>query len=238
MNMLDDLLNRLKLFLIVAFLIGTGVFYYVLKNYHNKESYESIQKHIILLGSIQKYVSKFQKPVIYKLMSEHKLSEDFFDSAIMSSTFIITHINKIFKHALSNNEYRFASDNSTNPLNKANVFESEILKKFNNSNISSYSQRIKRNGEDTKFFALPSRKNTKACLKCYGNANDAPKNMIKLYGDKNGFKEKLGHISSINAIYAVIDADNNMIKFFLVIELLMLIIFLFIYLSVRYLTFL
>lgn len=240
--MLTHLLNRLKIILIITFVCGSIVFYFVLKEYHEAETFDFIQENVTIFEATQQYVSKFQKTAIKKLVDDGRLSKDYFDPALMSSTYVISNIDKIFHeihekssvHVHEELEFRFPSDNPTNLVNKADAFESEVLKKFNSSDISSYSQIIERDGEDVLFFALPVRKNTKECLQCHGNSKDAPKDMIDIYGDKNGFNEKVGEIRAINAVYSTIDSDGKMMIFFIAVELLMLSVFIAIYMIVRY----
>lgn len=240
--MLNEQLNKIKIMFIMFFLIGSSIFYLFLYEYHYEEANQLIQENVLFSDAMHKFISKSQKPAIYKLIKENNMSKDFFDPAMMSSTFIISQVHNIFKDehpkgelsAHEHVEFKFASDNPTNPLNKADAFESEVLKKFNTSNIKSYTQNIKRNGKDTVFFAVPTTNNTQSCLKCHGDPKDAPKEMITMYGDKNGFNENLGEIRAINSVYSTIDANNNMLYFFLIIELLMMIIFFSIYFVVRY----
>ena len=239
--MLDSLINRIRLMFIFTFLFGSAIFYYALDNFYEKESYKLIQENVLLSESLQSYVSEFQKPMIYDLINEKKLSVGYFDPKVMSSTFIISHVNDIFQEKilsanleLDDVEIRFASDNPTNLKNKANAFESEILHIFNTTDAKSYTKRIKHNDKDTLFFAVPVRRNTQACLTCHGDPRDAPSDMLKIYGDKNGFNEKLGEIRSINAIYTTLDEHNHMITFYLIVEALMLFIFLSIYFTINH----
>lgn len=240
--MLDNLLNKIKVMFIITFLIGSVVFYYTLKDFHEEELKQQIQDDIYRIESMQQFVSQYQKPSIYKLIAENNISKDYFEPSLMSSTFIVSHINEIFEknhlqgtnHSHEKFEFKFASDNPTNLKNKANAFESEILKKFNSSDISFYQEKIERNGKEVLFNAIPVRANTKACLRCHGDPKDAPEGMKKVYGDKNGFYEKEGDIRSINVIYSSVDSDGSMLKFYLSIETLMFIIFLSIYFTVRF----
>lgn len=136
-------------------------------------------------------LTSFKKIAVQKLVEDGRLSKDYFDSALMSSTYVISNIDNIFHdihekssvHFHEKLEFKFPSDNPTNLTNKADTFESEVLKKFNSSDISSYSQIIERDGKDMLFFALPVRKNTKECLECHGNPKDAPKDMIEIRTD-------------------------------------------------------
>jgi len=144
--MLDSLLAKIRILFALMFLIGSTVFYFILNDFHQEEAHQLIQDKLLTTAAMQKYISKVQKPAIYKLIKEKKLSEDFFDPSLMSSTYIITRVQEIVKenhltadkHIHESVDFKFASDNPTNPLNKANQFESEILKKFNNSDIKSY----------------------------------------------------------------------------------------------------
>ena len=240
--MLNSLLKRLQIILMTTFLLGTLIFYFMLEAFHEEEAHQLIKENVLMFKAMQQYLSEYQKPAIYKLINDKDLSKDYFDPAILSSTYIISEVHKIFKknHLKSDIdsheevELRFASDNPTNPINKATPFELEVLKKFNESDISSYKQSIIHNGKETLFFALPVLKNTQACLRCHGDPKDAPKDMLEVYGDKNGFNEKVGHIRAIDAVYSTIDSNNDMMKFFLLIEGMMLIVFIGIFFSVRF----
>ena len=239
--MLNLLLRKILLIFLSTFLLGSTVFYFVLNNFYEKEAFKLIEDKTLLAEAMQEYVSTYQKPVIYQLIKEKKLSKEYFNPALMSSTFIISHVDDIYKKDLSHGnlniakaDFKFASDNPTNPRNKATPFESSILKKFNESNITSYSQKIMKDGKNYMFFALPARKNTTKCLTCHGDPNSAPKQMIDLYGNKNGFYEKLGHTRAVNVVYAKVDANGEMMKFFYSIEILMFAIFSSIFFIVRY----
>ena len=239
--MLNSFIKRIIALFSFTFILGSIIFYTILNDFYEKEAFKLIKDKTLLSEAMQKYISTYQKPAIYNLINEEKLNKEFFNPTLMSSTFIITHINNIYRQnalreqfQIADFDFKFACDNPTNPLNKATPFESSILKKFNTSNIKSYSKKIEKDGNSYIFFALASRKNTKACLRCHGDPNDAPQQMIEKYGSKNGFFEKLGHIRALNVVYAKIDAQGDMIKFFFMVELMMFFIFLSIFIVVRY----
>ena len=130
--MLKTLLNRIILMFTIFFLVSSTVFYFALKDYHEKEVEQLITDRLILSESAQKYVSQYQKPAMHKLIEEGQLPEGYFEPSLMSSTFIVTHINDLYEKTYSdkgsakhkNIVFKFASDNPTNPLNKATPFES------------------------------------------------------------------------------------------------------------------
>lgn len=237
----DNFLNRLIVVFISLFVIGSMFFYYLLNSYYTQEAYKKIRQNVVFSDAMREYTNHKIKPVINRFIKEKKLDDEFFDRSVMSSSYMISSIHKLYKDIaiekkvnIDDIELKFASDNPTNPKNRATPFESEILKKFNNSNLTSYSDRISRNKKDTLFFAFPSERNSVECLKCHGNPSDAPKDMINQYGISSGFNEKIGEIRSLSAIYSVVDEDSEMMKFFIIVETLMFLTFIALYFSVRY----
>lgn len=239
--MLDSLIKKLAILFISTYILGSVVFYFALDKFYEEEAFMDIREKTILYSSIQDYVSNHLKPVIFQLEKDTQLSKDFFHPSLMSSTYIITKIDKIYKENIikeqshnSKLKLKFASDNPTNPINKATPFESNILKKFNSSDIKSYSDKVDINGSNYMFYAIPSKKNTDKCLACHGDPEDAPKQMIEKYGSKNGFYEEEGYSRALSIMYLEIDGKAEMMRFFFMIELLMLFIFLGIFITVKY----
>lgn len=241
LGMLGKLLLQMRIIIISMFVFGSVVFYFQLDSYHLNKAIKTAKANLLYTDAMQVYVDAHMKSFVYSLESERKLSKDFFNPSILSSTFMVSAVNEIYKHrALEQKtdidivEFKFASDNPTNMNNKADERESKILKKLSSSKSALYENRIERNGKDVLILASPVRKNTKSCLRCHGNPSDAPKDMLELYGDKNGFGEKVGDIRAISVIYVVVDASGEKMKFFITIELLMLAVFVGIYFILRH----
>jgi len=239
--MLDILLNRIRAIFLLIYIFTSIVLYYILDYYNHEAADKIIQENLMMASSIQKYVSEYQKPVIYKLIKEGKLSKEYFNPALMSSTYIVSHIQENFtekKMEEANDmseqlEYRFASDNPTNPNNQADSFELEVLQKFNNSDIHLFQAVVEHNGEKSLFYSFPFPKNTPKCLQCHGEPEDAPREMYNNYGE-HGFYEKVGKIRAINAVYAPLDAAGSMWEFYLVVNIFSLLIYALIYFTLRY----
>ncbi|MEA2073973.1 MAG: DUF3365 domain-containing protein [Campylobacterota bacterium] len=236
--MLKTLLNKIKVIFVLIYIFVSVVLYYVLSSYSYESAEKKIKDNLIMAAAIQKYITDHQKPAVNKLIAQNRLDKDFFDVSLMSSTYIVANVQENFKndnhHIYSELDFKFASDNPTNPKNKATAFESEVLKKFNASEMSLYKEKVKHNGQDKLFYAFGVERNTDKCLQCHGVPSDAPKDMTDVYGNKNGFHEKLGEIRAINAVYAPIDSDGTMWKFYIILNLLALFIFTSIYFTLRY----
>lgn len=226
--MLKHSLSKIALSLIVVYTIGALAMYFLLQTYYENEAFKRIRLALDYDKAIQQYVSDFQKPTVYALIKEGYLPKDYFDPTLLSSTFIVQHINQIYTQKLSDTkqqflvDFKFASDNPTNPNNKATPFESTILKKFNENNLSAYSQHISINGKDNLFYALPVERNTKKCMRCHSDPTLAPQQMRAMYGDVNGFGEHIGEIRAIISLYTPVDSDNQSMWYFFYSTLLLM----------------
>lgn len=91
--------------------------------------------------------------------------------------------------------YKEATLNPTNPRNRATDWEADIVQSFRNN-----PDRKELMGErDTPtgpslYIARPIQVKNPACLACHGVPGAAPKSMLKLYGEANGFGWKLNEV--------------------------------------------
>jgi len=197
------------LFIIVEIVLKEQVEKYAL--HENNEKLENI---LINQKALHKYVENIQKPVIYNLKKENKLYNGFFHPNLMSFTYIARNIHQIENKLLEENNrsikyYKLASNNPRNPINTANEFEKNLITKFNQKELKEYKTIIDEDGEKFLYYAKPVNANQKSCMRCHGNPNDAPQDMRDMYGDSNGFNEKLGDIRAIISIKIPLTKELN-----------------------------
>ena len=102
--------------------------------------------------------------------------------------------------------YKEATLNPTNLRDKADEFETKIVKEFRqNPNLSEKTGYYDRNGEKLFYIARPLAINNVSCLQCHGRTQDAPQSMINTYGTENGFGWKLHEIVAAQTIYVPAD---------------------------------
>lgn len=220
-------LQRFAIIITALFVLFTMFFYYSLESYYKEEAFKRIEQTVRFDKALQQYVNDVQKPLLTELKRTNRLSKDYFSSKLLSSTFIANSINDNYtKASLYPVRIKFASDTPTNPRNKADSYEKEILSQFREKNLSSLRDTRTINGVNYLFYALPVNRNTQDCLQCHGIPEDAPVHMLDLYGKKNGFHEKIGYLRAIVAVYTPVNTtDDNWHIFFWSIEALMLFIF-------------
>lgn len=258
--MLNKLLNYISLLFIFIFIGSSVGFYYELEDFYEKEAYRHIKEHVLFSSAMQKFFYTQQQPEVYKLMYDYNISGDFFNPKLLSATYMIAHINKEFQQTLKtgiedseesqfqflNNDtkesiieseainFKFASDNPLNKEDLADAYETKILNKFRDENLSHFSEKIEKNNTEYLVYALPSMPNNALCLQCHGDPLNAPKGLVDIYGTSSGFHEKEGNIRAALVIYSEINSSGNMMLFYVLTEAVMLFALLFIYMTVRY----
>ncbi|ACM93324.1 inner membrane protein YcdT [Nautilia profundicola AmH] len=211
------LLIYIAVLFIILYSIITVSFYYILKNIAINQNEKKLHNILLYEQAQKNYIDKYQKKYIYYLQSKNALPKDFFDPVLMSATFItrqtLEEYNKLRKQEnLPLIKYKIASDNPRNPINKADEFELKILDKFNKKEIDIFSKKMKINGKDYIYYAIPVVPNNKTCMKCHSDPNLAPKDLIKKYGDKAGFHEKIGHIRALLSLTLPLEEEYALIK--------------------------
>lgn len=90
--------------------------------------------------------------------------------------------------------YKEATLNPTNLRDKADQFEANIIKSFQNSAEKQKQGFRSIPGGEIFYIARPLKIEKESCLRCHGNPQQAPASLISTYGSKNGFGWKLNEI--------------------------------------------
>jgi HAMP domain-containing protein len=91
--------------------------------------------------------------------------------------------------------YKEATLNPTNPRNRANDWEADIVNQFRNSSDRPevIGERDTPNGRSF-YIARPIQIKNEACLICHSTVDAAPKTLVERYGPANGFGWKLNEV--------------------------------------------
>ncbi len=190
------------IFLIVLYIIMVGFFYNFYQHLVVKDAKQEVVNILNTTKTIRSYIENVQKPVIYNLEKEGKLYKDFFDPRILSSTYIVKTIHQMYSDSqkMKNHipyKYKLAATNPRNPNNKADKFERKILEKFRKNRIKEFSTTLRENGKSYFFVAVPIERNKPSCMKCHSTPDIAPKELVRQYGNRAGFYEKVGDLRAI-----------------------------------------
>jgi HAMP domain-containing protein len=97
--------------------------------------------------------------------------------------------------------YKEATLNPTNPRDRASDWEADIINQFRASpgTAESFGERDTPMGR-TLFLARPLQVKSQACLECHSTVEAAPKTMLDLYGNANGFGWKMNEIIGMQVV--------------------------------------
>jgi hypothetical protein len=91
--------------------------------------------------------------------------------------------------------YKEATLNPTNPRDRTLEWEADIVNIFNRTPAKADLVGTRQTPEGPSlYYCAPIRVDNQSCLSCHGSAEDAPKEMTKIYGKDNGFGWKLNDI--------------------------------------------
>ncbi len=202
-------MNRLKLgakfnaLLLLIFLIGSVVSGVALSaTMQNRAESEVAARAEILtqaMNSVRNYTSNNIKP----LLSERLLTE----AEFIPETVPAYSAREVFENFRQRPQYRSffykeATLNPTNPRDRADEFETTLVKEFRqNPNLKEKTGYYNRDGEKLFYIARPLPIKNISCLQCHGKPGDAPQSMINTYGTSNGFGWRLHEIVAAQTIY-------------------------------------
>ena len=84
--------------------------------------------------------------------------------------------------------YKEAALNPTNPVDKADDFETQLVNNFRNDDqLKEQTGYRKIDGKNLLYVSRPLKVNQESCLQCHGRPADAPRSMQTTYGTENGF---------------------------------------------------
>ncbi|MEM9924490.1 MAG: DUF3365 domain-containing protein [Cyanobacteria bacterium P01_D01_bin.50] len=116
-------------------------------------------------------------------------------------------VREVFEYFRSSPEYasflyKDATLNPTNLRDKADDFETQIVKRFRQErNTNSISGFRSVSGRKLYYTAKPFQIKKESCLRCHSTPEKAPKSQLNTYGENNGFGWKLNEIVAAQIVY-------------------------------------
>ncbi len=194
---------------LVAFIVAYGglVWFYNSKtlDYALGEAEKLVQSMLLQHKAVHSYLTKISRPEIYRLKSEGHLYQEYFSPKTMSFTYTARGIKDFFNEhreraGLEPIYFKLASNNPRNPINQADALETRLLKLMDEEKLEKFHKVITEDGEDFLYVAIPIDPSKPGCLRCHGYPEDAPKELLAMYGDKAGFFE---HGVNIRALISI-----------------------------------
>jgi len=191
------LAKKLTLLLLVIFIGGISFSGMALASILNYKAQNEISSRAALmmhtLASVRSYTNTEVSPA---LRARLKSADEFLPQSIPSYS-----SNQVFEKLQKDDSsyrdfsYKPAVLNPTNIQDKADYFEEDLVKRFSQDKAIKELNGFRSIGNQQFFYiAQPISLNDPTCLKCHSTPEVAPKEMIKIYGSKNGFGWKLNQV--------------------------------------------
>jgi methyl-accepting chemotaxis protein len=159
------------------------------------------------MDAVRLYTSNHIEPIISPL---NENSNEFLPESTPSFT-----AQRVFAYLKMDPEYadysyRETAINPTNPLDKADAQEEELIRSFQaNSNLTVLTGNSQTAAGSAHYIAKPIRVSDPKCLVCHSTHQAAPKSLVATYGTENGFAWQLGDVVAAQIVSVPIDAINK-----------------------------
>ena len=133
--------RHLLLFLALLFLLSwaalTYLNYQVEQNSALEFAEQQVQSQLHVHRALHTYVEDIQKPEIYRLKDSGKLYQEYFSPKLLSFTYIARNLQRA-EQGLPRIHFKLASNNPRNPINQADEFEQDLLRRMNQEGLEEH----------------------------------------------------------------------------------------------------
>ncbi|MCF8077406.1 MAG: PAS domain S-box protein, partial [Desulfotignum sp.] len=220
---------------VVIIVLGLGLIGFVNVQMRRYALENARQKARILLDhnfSLHTYFTQRLKPEIFKLTAPI-MTDEYFNPVWMSSTFAVREIDSYFRtmnpekgYFPEDYYYKECAVNARSTQNEADAYEAAFLAKINTAGSGIEAVSAVRRIDGNPFYTVLRRAEIMedSCLRCHGDPEDAPREMVALYGPERSFHRKTGDVSSAVSIRIPLGsayASANQISYLLTATLVM-----------------
>jgi HAMP domain-containing protein len=182
---------KFNLVFIVVFLIGLAAAATVSHQLLQRNAREEIVQNARLLMesalATRSYTSTQVGPLLQTQMKYTFLPQSV---PAYSATEVFNGVRKAFPQY----DYKEATINPTNPLNRANDWEADIVKQFRaTAHTEMVGERDTPTGRSF-YIARPIEVKAQSCLSCHSTVAAAPRTLVDRYGPANGFGWKMNEV--------------------------------------------
>ncbi|NEP16052.1 MAG: DUF3365 domain-containing protein [Leptolyngbya sp. SIO4C1] len=186
--------QKFTIMLLIVFISGIAISGVALSHLLNRSAQAELTNKALMLmetmNSVRSYTSNEIQPELV----------DELETTFLPETVPAYSAHQVFdklreSNAYSDFYYKEAVLNPTNPQDKADPFEADIIAAFRQQQTPKEVSGFRRIPTgDLYYIARPIKVTQPSCLECHGTAAQAPKSMVERYGATNGFGWQLGNI--------------------------------------------
>ncbi len=183
---------------LVMFALGLGLCITIIIYFHfnsilKSEISQRSRLVLAMSNAIQEYVKNQLRPEMFNTLPRGR-----FVLKAMSSSYISREIMaQLNMEDMSGYHYRRVSMRPRNPDSAPDKFESKLIQMFDrNKKLKTWEDNTLVQGKKYHLVARPVTF-TKSCMQCHGDPEDAPVELIKIYGSNRGFHYTPGQVGGV-----------------------------------------
>jgi HAMP domain-containing protein len=186
------LILKINIVLILVFLAGLGASYYFANDLLQQNARAEIRENARIMMASALAVRLYTSTQINPLLKT-QMKYTFLPQSVPSYS-AVEYFNNL-RHSFPDYLYKEATTNPTNPRDKADDWENDIISYFraNPSAKELIGERDVPTGR-MMYLAKPLRLADPSCLQCHSSVEAAPQTMVDKYGPKNGFNWQLNDV--------------------------------------------
>lgn len=195
--------TKFTVILLIVLLLGSALGGLVLsRTLQHRAEEKIVSEGLVLMESI-KAVRTYTDEQVRPLLEAQLAKDDFVPEVVPAYAARRTFENFQAKSSeFKEMRYKEAMINPTNPKDRADAFEEELIKRMLVTSEAEVSGFHTVPGQGQMFYsARPIVIESATCLRCHGRVADAPAQMIALYGKERGFNWELNRVAGTSVVY-------------------------------------
>jgi len=198
---------KLILFLVIAFVLSIAVTGGFLNTAMNNKAEDEVRARAEMLTGMMNAVRHYTGTHITPRLQHQLQTEPDFVAETVPGFSARTVFQQFRKNPdFTHFQYKEATLDPTNPLDRADKFESNLVAKFRKDpTLHEISGFRHKDGRNLFYTARPLKVSSGTCLQCHSTPAAAPKSLVATYGTQNGFGWKMGEIVAAQTVYVPSD---------------------------------
>ncbi len=186
------LLVKFNLLFVLVMVLGLAASGFITRNRLQESAQEEVLNNARLLMEKLLSVRAYTSGQITKLL-QTQMKYEFLPQSVPS--FSATEVLATLRTKYPEFSYKEATLNPTNPRDRADSWEVDIVNQFRNSaDMKEFVGQRDTPAGKSLFVARPLRISDPACLRCHSSVEAAPKTLVDKYGPANGFGWNLNEV--------------------------------------------
>jgi two-component system NtrC family sensor kinase len=187
------------IFLCFCFISALLIYLYE-KSLLGEVGYAKSQLVMAAVEANSSYVAEVLRPKMYEVLGQNA-----FVLEAMSTSFVSRAVMERLDRSLPEYHYRRVAVHARNPASEATEFERLLIRSFAEHSEQGSRQGIVSIGDRPHFIYSRPVHFTSSCMHCHGKPEDAPRELLDLYGRERGFGHHPGDLAGVMTVSMPVD---------------------------------